>query len=152
MIVSIKSSNRIGALLVVTGMIALPLSSCKKSSSSSSGAAAAPTSYAGTWTAAATSTANTGTCTSGASQSTQMTVTSGGAASFNTGVTSGTGTVNMTSGVWSVTLTDAQCGNGTASGTCSSFTSCTGTFQQGTYASQAAGSSGSEQGTIAITR
>ena len=137
--------GRRGVFGIVATMLALSLVSCKKSSSSSSGAAAAPTSYAGAWTLTATVTAHVGTCGSGGSI--PFTAAADGSYNITSGITTMTGGINTTSGAFTATISDTQCGNGSMSGTCSSFSACSGTF------SQSGGSGGNaETGNIAFTR
>jgi hypothetical protein len=143
-----KMLCRRGSLFVAAGMLALTLGSCKKSSESSSGGSASFTSYAGTYTI----TGGTGSCPTSGSGTASVAIASDGTFTFTSGTISGSGSINLTSGAYSGTITDAMCGNGTSSGTCMSFSSCSGTFDQGTFASQAAGSGGSTRGTATLTR
>ena len=136
-------SLRMPVVIAVAGMMSLAGIGCKKSSSSSSGGPA-PTSYVGTWTLGNTITSSTGSCSVAGGGS--VTVAANGSFTFSTGATTISGTLNTTSGSVSATITDAQCGNGSLSGSCSSFRTCAGTY------TQTGGSNGSQSGNWTFSR
>lgn len=139
-------SSRYAVLAVCVGVLSLTLiGACSKKSSSSSGGAAAATSYPGTWSLYNTPHAGSGTCNTALNiEANHGTFVVDSAGAYSITLPNGgpviTGTILSFSGVVSGTITDPACGNGSMTGSCSSYSACSGTF------AQTGGASGSMSG------
>jgi hypothetical protein len=121
-----NNARLLASAVVITAL--LGVAACKKSSSYSSGGGAG--NYAGVWNFTHTATSGTPAPNCDALNTpvtASVTVASYGSFTCGGGCT---GTMNVATGVWSLSISDPNCGSGSGSGTCSSLTACSGTFSQ----------------------